>query len=72
MRCSALQDDDDRVHVLFQTLAGHIGYYMAPATYHAIPMGETATPDDYRKHGELIPAPPDFGHGRTTKEVVLA
>jgi hypothetical protein len=73
VRCSALGNGDDRVHVLFRLRGeGTIGFYMATATYHAIPMLEPATPNDYRQHGELTPAPADFGSGRTTKQVVLA
>ena len=61
-RCSALSTGD-KVHVLFQT--GEygrecVGYTMSHEAYDAIPLLEVATPDDYRKHGTLAPAPPDF------------
>jgi hypothetical protein len=60
VRCAARSDDDGRVHVLFSTKGNTIGYYMAPATYDAIPLLAIATPDDYRKIGDLEDAPADF------------
>lgn len=76
LRCSALGGSDqyhDRIHVLFRRKDGSTeGWYMASATYHAIPLGTLATPDDYRKHGELIAAPNEYDFGGTTKEVAVA
>lgn len=64
LRCAALGGTDphggERVHVIFRGKADELGYYMAPEVYHAIPLLEPATPDDYRKHGALTPAPTDF------------
>jgi hypothetical protein len=60
VRCAARSEGKDRVHVLFATKAGSIGYYMADATYDAIPLLDIATPDDYRKIGHLEDAPTDF------------
>jgi hypothetical protein len=68
VRCSALTVGD-KVHVLFRTKMGTIGFYMDPATYDSFPLGKHVTPDDFRKHGELIPAPPEFSFGGTTKQV---
>ena len=74
VRCSALGNSTGPVHVLFRRGNGTCeGWYMSTETYHAIPLvGTNTTPDDYRKHGPLTPAPDDFGAGRTTKQVVLA
>ena len=70
IRWSALGDGNGSVHVLFRCGNGTTrGYYMAEATYDAIPLLVTATPDDYRKHGPLEDAPPDFHAGATTKQV---
>ena len=76
VRCSALGGCDphgnDRVHVLFKRQDGSCeGWYMPRETYHALPLGNNTTPDDYRKHGHLEAAPDDFGSGRTTKQVIL-
>lgn len=63
VRCAALNVGGLGVHVLFAMDTQHInciGYYMPSQTYAAIGLGETATPDDYRKHGELTPAPANF------------
>lgn len=61
VRCSALQyNDPSMVHVLFRTRDGTVGFKMTRETYHAIELGVPATPDDYRKHGTLEPAPDDF------------
>jgi hypothetical protein len=63
---TARQGDDRPVHVLFrrggrEARGGEYqGWLMNRRTYHAIPFGVDATPDDYRKHGELIPAPSDY------------
>jgi len=63
VRCSA-SINGDKVHVLFQKgidiQEGFIGYYMSASTYHPISLGVVATPDDYRKYGELEPAPDHF------------
>jgi hypothetical protein len=51
----------DPVHVIFRGADGlSEGYIMDSATYHAIPYLVAASPDDYRKHGRLIAAEPDF------------
>lgn len=60
VRCSARSEGRDRVHVLFAAKDGPIGYYMAHATYDAIPLLDIATPDDYRKIGDLEDAPGDY------------
>jgi len=61
VRCAALDAPPYGVHVLFQTMDGTTeGFYMAKETYHVIPLGNPATPDDYRQHGTLTPAPSDF------------
>lgn len=71
VRCSALNAQDDQVHVLFQLLGNRtVGYYMDKSTYHAIPLLEVATPEDYAKHGEITPAPDTFKYGRVSKQVV--
>ena len=62
LRKSALATEGDTVHVLFLTKTGYVGYYMNSITYHSIPLMTPATPDDYRKHGELLDAPSDFHH----------
>lgn len=72
VRCSALTAGAYGVHVLFRNNAGKVrGFYMAAAVYDALPLGEAHTPDDYRKHGELTPAPDDFdrGQGSGSKEL---
>ncbi len=72
LRCSALGDDSGRVHVLFRRHDGQCeGWYMSSETYRSIPLGDNATPDDYRQHGVLSPAADSFSGGRTTKQVVL-
>ena len=63
VRCSALGLKDGRVHVIFQTNAGELGYYMPAQAYDAIPLLANATPDDYRKHGQLEPAPAHYDYG---------
>lgn len=64
LRCAALAVDHPSgrtVHVLFRNPDGTtIGYYMAPATYHALTLLKPATPDDFRKRGALTPAPSEF------------
>ena len=70
VRCSALSTDDGRVHVLFRKQDGTtVGHYMAHETYDAHPLGTPRTVDDYAAVGPLEPAPPEFGDGRTTKQV---
>jgi hypothetical protein len=52
---------EGRVHVLFRRADGSVeGRYMAAETYHAIPLGVTATPEDFAIHGPLETAPADF------------
>lgn len=61
VRCSAKTYADNAVHVLFKRKDMTCeGWYMATPTYHAIPYSTPATPDDYRQHGELLPAPSDY------------
>lgn len=60
LRCSAMQAGPGRVHVLFRTSTGTVGYYMTDAAYKAIPLLHPATPDDYRQHCELTTAPPNY------------
>lgn len=68
VRCSAGDAGPDRVHVLFRYADGTTeGWYMKPAVYHAFGLLENATPDDYRPHGKLEPAPATFDHGATSK-----
>lgn len=58
------------IHVLFANGKREtIGYYMTATVYDSIPLGVDAAPDDYRKHGELLPAPSEFSFGGVTKEV---
>lgn len=66
VRCAALGLDDGLVHVIFRTSAGDIGFYMSPEAYHAFPLLQTTTPDDYRRYGELLPAPADFQYEPAT------
>ena len=62
LRCSALVAGVNGVHVLFRdrTQAIAAAYYMAGEVYDAIPHGDPATPDDYRAHGPIRPAPLAF------------
>ncbi len=60
LRCSAFRMADDRTRVIFRSKTGEFGFDMASATYNAIPLLVPATPDDYRKHGELFSAPANF------------
>ena len=71
VRCSALTSGPGRVHVLFQTSDGTVGFEMDADTYHAIDLIAPATPEDYEKFGTLIPAEPTFDFGRTSKQVAL-
>ena len=68
VRCSALSTGNGQVHVLFQTQVGTyspcVGYYMSKATYDSIPLGDNATPDNYRVYGELTPAPEHFEYSK--------
>lgn len=68
VRCSALSVGD-KVHVLFRTKTGTVGFYMDPATYHAFPLLKNVSPDDFREYGELTPAPIEYSFGGTTKQV---
>lgn len=62
VRCSALthrgkHPGPEDVKVIFHGANGQYQtYWMSEATYHAIPLGVNATPDDYRKHGNVIEA----------------
>jgi len=71
VRCSALSvkvGKRDKVHVLFAKKDGScIGFYMSAETYHAFPLAEPKTPEDYRRHGKLTKAPAEFHFGGTTK-----
>ena len=65
LRCSAMQTKDgSKVHVLFQTAYSRdsetIGYYMTKEIYHAIPLLDNASPENYRAFGEIEEAPNDF------------
>lgn len=64
LRCSAKQTDADenRIHVLFRVPDQNetIGYFMDRGTYDAIPIMTPASPDDYRQHGTLEPAPNSY------------
>ena len=72
VRCSALGQPHGRVHVLFRRADGTTeGRYMASDTYDAIRIGEVATPADFAAFGPVEAAPPDFGSGRTSKQVTL-
>jgi hypothetical protein len=56
IRCAALQQDDGLVKVWFKGRNdSKVIYFMEPATYAAFPLGEIATPEDYRQRGILIP-----------------
>jgi hypothetical protein len=68
VRCSALGVDPSMVHVLFDRQDGTTeGWLMHADTYKAIELGVNATPDDYRKFGELHPAPDEFQFGRSKR-----
>lgn len=61
VRCSAMGTDDGAVHVLFSDKNYDcVGFFMSSATYNSIELLVVATPDDFRKYGELIPAPSSF------------
>jgi hypothetical protein len=63
VRCSALGLPDGRIHVLFNVPNKRddvVGFFMSKETYDAIPLLVPATPDDYREHGTLEPAPTNF------------
>jgi len=69
VRCSAL-GGREAVHVLFAFGDGRtVGFSMSGATYDAIHWQTPATPDDYRKHGELTEAAATFAGGVVSKEV---
>ena len=72
VRCSAMRTDERTIHVLFQARDRTEGWYMSKETYDVLPLLDNFTADDYREHGQLTPAPADYGRGRTTKQVVLA
>lgn len=73
LRCAAAGDNAGNVHVLFRKQDDStVGWLMTSETYAAIPLLTNATPDDYRRHGELTEAPSTFHNGRTTKQVALA
>ncbi len=55
VRCAALGHGQS-VKVIFQGQHDEQAYLMSQATYDAIPLMVNATPDDYRKHGEVTPA----------------
>jgi hypothetical protein len=70
VRHAALVSVPHGVHVLFRRLDGSCeGFYMAHATYDAIPYGEPATPDDYRRFGPPEAAPDTFKWGSVNKAV---
>jgi hypothetical protein len=65
VRCSAMGVGKvGMVHVLFADSdnkgRNKIGFYMHKTTYDALPLVEPHTPDDYRRFGELTPAPSDY------------
>jgi hypothetical protein len=63
VRCSAMIARHDRTltHVLFRNAREEtVGWYMPREVYAAIPTFQPATPDDYRQHGELTPAPSSY------------
>jgi hypothetical protein len=62
LRCSALavRFTARDVRVLFRGAAGMQGFTMDKATYDKIPLLDPASPDDFRKYGELVPAPDNF------------
>lgn len=61
LRCSAMNTDGNRVHVIFRNGTGQEqGWYMPSEAYAAIALGADATPDDYRAHGALTEAPTHF------------
>lgn len=61
LRCAALSVADDRVHVLFENASRqHVGRYMKPETYHAYPLLENRTIEDYEAVGELFEAPASY------------
>lgn len=60
IRVSAMGVGNGRVHVIFKSCNGAIGYYMPNKAYDAIPLGVVSTPDHYRKFGTLEAAPNYF------------
>jgi len=61
VRKSALAYANDMVQVLFWNKDGkYIGKAMPRATYHAIPLRDIATPEDYAKVSPIYDAPNDF------------
>lgn len=62
LRCSALavRFTARSVRVLFRGAAGMQGFTMHKETYDKIPLLDPASPDDFRKYGELYPAPNNF------------
>ena len=61
VRFSALDAGPNGVRVVFKVQGSpDVAFHMAPETYDAIPLGEPATPDDYRAFGSLEPCPATF------------
>lgn len=59
VRCAALGTREG-VHVLFESLSGAVGFFMAEETYRAIPLLQNATVEEFQALGELRPAPAAF------------
>ena len=55
VRCAALTHGD-KVKVIFRQSNERIAYFMDRETYHAIPLLQVATPDDYRRFGNVVQA----------------
>jgi len=69
LKCSAM-NVGEKVHVIFKLGNGsHEGRYMSAAVYDAVPYNVPATPEEYAKHGEVLPAPSEYGNGGHSKEV---
>jgi hypothetical protein len=42
---------------------------MSDTTYYALPHRAPATPEEYAKYGEVLPAPSEYENGNVTKRV---
>lgn len=59
VRVAALGKDGGKVHVIFRSKNGEVGFLMDDAVYRAVSV-ECSTPDDYRKFGRLEEAGAKF------------
>jgi len=54
LRCSAIALNGSTTKVTFRGKDGEKVFVMSRETYHAFPLLTLASPDDFRKHGEVI------------------